>query len=511
MSRMRQHLFDRDLRYVIKPRYAARASALGSHSHWIVSILIAVAVAIWLGRAPDASIDRVQPDADDTAVLKAQIASVLVAEPPISKAPTTSVQTLPPPAGMQGLAALSIPAKQTIHATETVPAGPSTPAVGDTARVALAPPRDSLTAMIPAAPAPHWQTVEIRKGDSLTRVFKQLGLDPRPAIIIANKPGARALKNLRIGPHLKVRISDDKLVALQYQQNLTTLLRVEATGGDYSIDTVKRQFDITEREVTGLITDSLYRSALRAGLSDQFTYSLASIFQWQIDFATDIRKGDRFSVVFEEKSLDGKKAGKGAILAAEFVVSGNHYRAVRQASKDGTSAYFAPDGTSLRGVFLRSPVAITRITSGYSLKRFHPVLKKWRAHRGVDYAGRTGTPVMATGAGKVIFAGRKGGYGKAVILKHGGRYSTLYGHLSRYGKGIRKGQRVNQGQVIGYIGSTGLATGPHLHYEFRVNGKHRNPLTVRTPRAAPVNAAEKTAFLKHATTWTKRLNQLTGA
>jgi cell envelope opacity-associated protein A len=279
---MRQHLFDRDLRYVIKPRYAARASALGSHSHWIVSILIAVAVAIWLGRAPDASIDRVQPDADDTAVLKAQIASVLVAEPPISKAPTTSVQTLPSPAGMQGLAALSIPAKQTIHATETVPAGPSTPAVGDTARVALAPPRDSLTAMIPAAPAPHWQTVEIRKGDSLTRVFKQLRLDPRRAIIIANKPGARALKNLRIGPHLKVRISDDKLVALQYQQNLTTLLRVEATGDDYSIDTVKRQFDITEREITGLITDSLYRSALRAGLSDQFTYSLASIFNGKL-------------------------------------------------------------------------------------------------------------------------------------------------------------------------------------------------------------------------------------
>jgi murein DD-endopeptidase MepM/ murein hydrolase activator NlpD len=213
---------------------------------------------------------------------------------------------------------------------------------------------------------------------------------------------------------------------------------------------------------------------------------LAHIFGWDIDFALNIRNGDSFSVIYQEDYLNGKKLNDGPILAAEFINQGHVYRAIRYTDPTGNSDYYDPSGKSMRKAFLRTPVEFTRISSGFTMGRFHPILNKIRAHKGVDYAAPTGTPIKATGDGKITFRGRKGGYGNVVILQHGARYSTLYGHMSKFRGGLAVGSRVRQGQVIGYVGMTGLATGPHLHYEFRIDGVHRDPLRVKLPGAEPL-------------------------
>ncbi|MCK4675759.1 MAG: peptidoglycan DD-metalloendopeptidase family protein, partial [Gammaproteobacteria bacterium] len=224
-----------------------------------------------------------------------------------------------------------------------------------------------------------------------------------------------------------------------------------------------------------------------AGISDNIIMELANIFGWDIDFALDIRKGDNFTVLYEELYRDGEKISDGKILAADFINDGKIYRAVRYKNpQTSESEYYTPDGKSMRKAFIRSPVHFSRISSGFNLKRKHPILLNKRPHRGVDYAAKSGTPIYAAGDGKVIFKGKKGGYGKVMILKHGSKYSSLYAHLKTYNRKLRVGSRVKQGQTIAYVGSTGLATGPHLHYEFRVNGVHRNPLTVRLPASNPV-------------------------
>ena len=214
---------------------------------------------------------------------------------------------------------------------------------------------------------------------------------------------------------------------------------------------------------------------------------LANIFGWDIDFALDIRKGDNFTVLYEELYRDGEKISDDKIIAADFVNDGKIYRAVRYKNpQTSESEYYTPDGKSMRKAFIRSPVHFSRISSGFNLKRKHPILLNKRPHRGVDYAAKRGTPIYAAGDGKVIFKGKKGGYGKVMILKHGSKYTTLYAHLKTYNRKLKTGSRVKQGQTIAYVGSSGLATGPHLHYEFRVNGVHRNPLTVRLPASNPV-------------------------
>jgi murein DD-endopeptidase MepM/ murein hydrolase activator NlpD len=222
---------------------------------------------------------------------------------------------------------------------------------------------------------------------------------------------------------------------------------------------------------------------------------LAGIFGWDIDFALDIREGDEFRLVYEEQFLDGEKIRNGNILAAEFVNRGHSYRAVRYQAKNGRADYYTPTGQNMRKAFLRSPVDFRRISSRFG-KRHHPVLNRMRMHKGVDYAAARGTPIRATGDGKIIYRGRKGGYGKTVIIRHGSKYSTLYAHMSSYNRKVRHGSRVKQGQIIGYVGATGRATGPHLHYEFRVHGAHRNPLTVKLPSAASIDKKLKSDFLQ---------------
>ena len=221
---------------------------------------------------------------------------------------------------------------------------------------------------------------------------------------------------------------------------------------------------------------------------------IVNIFGWDIDFVLDIRNGDRFRVLYEELYLDGEKVGEGEIIAAEFWNQGRHLTAYRYQTRDGDVSYFDSDGNSMRKEFIRTPVAFSRISSRFSTGRKHPILNKVRAHNGIDYAAPSGTPIKAAGKGKVIFAGVKGGYGNVLILKHGQRYSTLYAHMRGFAKGIRVGSRVNQSQTIGYVGASGLATGPHLHYEFRIDGVHRNPQTVPLPKASGIASSEKPQF-----------------
>jgi murein DD-endopeptidase MepM/ murein hydrolase activator NlpD len=263
-----------------------------------------------------------------------------------------------------------------------------------------------------------------------------------------------------------------------------------------------------QASVSGHIIDSLFVDGRKAGLSDAQIMELANLFGWDIDFALELQKGDRFEVVYDELWVDGEKLRNGPILAAEFINRGKVYRAVRYTDRQGETHYYSPDGYAKKRAFIRTPVKFTRISSRFTRKRWHPVLKRWRSHKGVDYAAPEGTPVKATGNGRVTFIGRKGGYGKVIFLHHGSRYTTVYGHLSRFARGLKTGSKVKQGQIIGYVGHTGLATGPHLHYEFRINGVHRNPLTVKLPKSIRLPKKELARFRRQIQPMVAQLDEL---
>ena len=285
----------------------------------------------------------------------------------------------------------------------------------------------------------------------------------------------------------------------------TVTLSKTDKGYEFKRDLAKP--DIHPAYAHGVIDSSLFLSAKRAGLSHNLTMDLANIFDYDIDFALDIREGDEFEVIYEEKSVNGKQVGTGNILAARFTNRGKTYSAVRFTSSQGIASYFRDDGTSMRKAFIRTPVDFARISSRFSIGRRHPILNKIRAHKGVDYAAPRGTPIKATGDGKIVLAGRRGGYGNAVIIQHSGKYRTLYGHMQGFAKGIKTGGTVKQGQIIGYIGTTGLSTGPHLHYEFQVNGQHVDPLGVKLPMADPLASAEKKRFLQMSKPLMARMDQ----
>tara|TARA_B100000029_G_scaffold515128_1_gene620739 strand:- start:2518 stop:4101 length:1584 start_codon:yes stop_codon:yes gene_type:complete len=353
----------------------------------------------------------------------------------------------------------------------------------------------------------RWINVSVKTGDSLSVIFERLKLNPQLAINIARQKDAVSLSNLRLGSHLKILVRAREFLELRYQINALTTLHIVKKADQFDIKKIKRKFDITQRTFSGSIKSSLFESGINDGLEMDLLYELSSIFQWKIDFNRDLRPGDTYTLIYEEKSLDGKLFGSGPILAADITLNGKQYRAIRHVDEIGRTQYFTPEGESLEGLFLRSPMKISRITSKFSNRRFHPVLKEWRAHKGVDYGGVTGDPVMATGDGIVTFAGWKGNYGRTVIIQHGKQYSTLYAHLSKFKQNVGVGNKVNQGQIIGYLGSSGLTTGPHLHYEFRVNGVHKNPLTVKLPRTFAIDRASRPKFFDRARNWTIQLDQ----
>lgn len=330
--------------------------------------------------------------------------------------------------------------------------------------------------------------VTVNSGDSLYLIFKRLGLPQRDlALMTGSKPLAKKLA--RIAPRQEIEFYVDtksRLTRLVHRPDRIRSLHVSRDGDIFTFEEIVELPDVSATSAAGVIDSSLFEAGQRAGLSDNLIMQMAEIFGWDVDFALDIRAGDRFALVFEEQFKDGEKIGEGPIIAAEFTNRGRRIRAVRYVDSTGRADFFSPDGRSMRKAFLRTPVNFTRISSRFSFSRRHPILHKMRAHRGVDYAAPRGTSVKASGDGRVVFAGRNGGYGRTIILQHGSAYTTLYAHLSRFSKGMRPGKRVEQGQVIGYVGSTGLATGPHLHYEFRVRGVHRDPLKVRLPQAEPL-------------------------
>lgn len=344
---------------------------------------------------------------------------------------------------------------------------------------------------LPATAAFGFDTIDVivHRNDTLDRIFRRLQLNLTDLASIRELPSVRqALDLLRPGDEITVTHHSGELQALTRQINVTQTLAVKRGSDGFVAEIIENPVEIVIARKRGVITSSLFEAADEAGISNQTTMAVANIFGWDVDFVLDIRDGDAFIVVYEQLWQDGAFVRDGEVIAAEFVNDGRTYRAVRYTLPDGRSEYFTPDGRSMRKTFLRAPVEFSRISSRFNPRRRHPVLNTIRAHKGVDYAAPSGTPVRAAGDGRIHFRGRQGGYGNAVVIEHGGSITTLYGHLSRFAKGAGNGQRVRQGQVIGYVGRTGLASGPHLHYEYRVNGVHRNPQTVKLGDAQPIAA-----------------------
>ncbi|MBL1320506.1 MAG: peptidoglycan DD-metalloendopeptidase family protein [Methylophaga sp.] len=336
-----------------------------------------------------------------------------------------------------------------------------------------------------------WQEITVKSGDNLSLIFPRVGLSARDVYNVAQLgKEVKPLLNLKPGQILRFSIKSAEetktLDKLELELSALQTLSITSSDNGYQTSMETRVVDSRQTQASGQIENSLFEAGIEAGLSDNIIMELAYIFGWDIDFALDLRKNDSFTIIYSEEYLDGEKIADGDILAAEFTNRGKTYRAVRYTDKTDVTRYYAPNGDSMRKTFSRSPVHFSRISSRFNPNRKHPILKTSRPHKGVDYAAARGTPITATGDGKVSSVGRKGGYGRTVVLSHGGKYTTLYAHMSSYKKGLRAGKRVQQGDVIGYIGSSGLATGPHLHYEFRVNGVHRNPLTVSLPKAEPL-------------------------
>lgn len=346
-----------------------------------------------------------------------------------------------------------------------------------------------------------WQEEKVRNGDSLALIFSRLKLSPNLLHRIVNSSEeAKTLANIRPGEVIRVRLDQQgELLELVHKQSAIRSLQILPSDEAFTAQINDRSLEKRLASASGTITSSLYMGAQRAGLSDSLTMELANIFGWDIDFALEIRAGDQFSLIYEEEYLDGKKYRNGPILAAEFVNQGKVFRAIRFEDGEGYSSYYSPEGDSMRKAFLRAPVDFRRISSRFTKARYHPVLGKKRPHKGVDYAASIGTPIKASGDGRVIFRGNKGGYGRTVMIKHGSQYTTLYAHMSKFRGNVKNGSRVRQGQVIGYVGKSGLATGPHLHYEFRVNGVHRNPLTIKLPAAEPLEKKYREKFTRQST------------
>jgi murein DD-endopeptidase MepM/ murein hydrolase activator NlpD len=373
------------------------------------------------------------------------------------------------------------------------------PPDGATAATVTSPTFGSTTAPPTAAPLPGpvvqqasvASIIEIVVGrnDTLDAIFRRMSLNKSDLAAIRALPGIRqSLDFLKPGDAIKLTESDGDIKELTRKVSETQTLDVVRQTSGFEAKMIDNPVETRVRTAAAVIDSSLFQAAGAADISDAIALKLANVFAWDIDFVLDIREGDRFTAVYEQIYQDGKYLHDGEVLAAEFVNNGKVYRAVRFVSDSGSAGYYSPAGLAMRKAFLRAPVDFTRVSSAFNPHRQHPILNLIRGHMGTDYAAPTGTPVHAAGDGRVSFAGRRGGYGNAIVLMHGGNVSTLYGHMSRFARNMHVGTHVQQGEVIGYVGMTGLATGPHLHYEYLTNGVHRNPQTVQLPGAEPLHA-----------------------
>ncbi|NLQ19004.1 peptidoglycan DD-metalloendopeptidase family protein [Marinomonas sp. M1K-6] len=344
------------------------------------------------------------------------------------------------------------------------------------------------------------QSVEVKAGDSLSKVLSSEGVTAQDIykVSLADKT-QKTLLQMRPGQTLNFTTNEtsSELTQLTLTLNRLDSVTFERNGDKFDRKEASRTPEITQTYKEAEINNSLFVDGLKSGIDQPLLIELANIFGWDIDFALDIRKGDSLSVLYEEKFLDGEKIGHGNIIATQFINNGRTFQAIRYETKKGAN-YYTPDGLAMRKAFIRTPVDFTRISSKFNPNRLHPVFKTTRPHRGVDYAAASGTPVKAAGDGKISFAGKQNGYGNVVIIDHGKGYQTLYAHLRGFARGTKRGARVQQGKIIAYVGQTGWATGPHLHYEFRINGTHKNPVTVKLPNDDPMPKSDLKNFLPYA-------------
>jgi murein DD-endopeptidase MepM/ murein hydrolase activator NlpD len=370
---------------------------------------------------------------------------------------------------------------------------------------------------LPSAPstgadelARFWREERIQRGDTVASVLARLNVnDPAAVAYLLQAKDVRSLYQLIPGRSIRVVTTEDGgLESLSYVNTDGRRLHVKRGELGFSASEEVPSTEQWVMQSSGEIETSLFAATDVAGVPEMVAVQLAEIFSSDIDFHRDLRRGDRFSVVYEALAADGEFVGFGRVLSAEFVNQGNVFRAVYFRDSQGRSGYYTPDGRNMRKAFLRSPIEFSRVTSGFSNSRFHPVLKTWRAHKGIDYGAPTGTRVRATADGYVTFAGRKGGYGNMVTVRHPNGYSTLYAHLSGFAEGVRQGKRVIQGEVVGFVGSTGLATGSHLHYEFHVNGVHQNPMRLAMPPGPPITTQLRPEFEEAARPLFARLDML---
>lgn len=372
-------------------------------------------------------------------------------------------------------------------------------------------------AVVPETPLAYVHQERIQRGDTIASLMARLGVVDGEAVgfLRTSRDAALINRQMRPGKTVTARTgANGEFYSLAFPLNGGEKeLVVEKVAGSYR---VREQLQPTETRVvmkSGEIRSSLFAATDAVGLPDAAAIQMADIFGGDVDFHSDLRKGDRFSIVYEMVYSRGEPVKVGRILAAEFINAGHSYKALlfnqSNDSKD-KGDYYGPDGKPLRKAFLRSPLEFSRVTSGFTSARFHPILQSWRAHKGVDFGAPTGTGVRATADGSVEFVGRQGGYGNFVVIKHQGSFSTAYGHLKGFAAGLHKGAHVRQGEIIGYVGSTGWATGPHLHYEFRISGNQVNPMTVALPSAVPLNKDQMVAFRQASALFYAQLDQIRG-
>lgn len=356
-----------------------------------------------------------------------------------------------------------------------------------------------------------WRQVDIKRGDTMAAILARLEVNAQDtANFLQAARESKAMRRLVPNKTIYAQTSaQGELLTMRYFFDNEELFLMEKVDDAFHMSEQKIELDKQIKMRSGTVNSSLFAATDKAGIPNNVAAQITEIFASDIDFYRDLRKGDRFNVVYETMhDNDGKQTKAGRVLAVEYINNEKSHQAVYFQSSNGEGGYYTPEGKSLRKQFLRAPLSFSRISSGFTNARFHPVLKKWRAHKGIDYAAPTGTPVMATASGKVSFSGTQRGYGKLIILTHDEKYDTAYGHLSAFAKGLRNGKRVNQGDVIGYVGATGMATGPHLHYELRVNGVQQDPSKVVLPSAPPIAANGMAAFKEETESLLARLDIL---
>lgn len=353
-----------------------------------------------------------------------------------------------------------------------------------------------------------WKTYHVKSYDNLTNIFHKINQQEVLKPLQKNKKIARVLSKLKKGSIARAKSIDGKLAELVFTRNNIDSFIITQKDGAFKGEWKKHIFEVRQARASFTINNGLFFDGRKAGVTDKVVKQIVKVFDWDIDFSHDVRIGDKVTAVYEEIFHDGDKVDSRHLLAAEFINKGHAHRAIRYTFANGKADYFTPQGREMKKAFIRTPVAHARVSSHFNPSRYHPKLHKIRAHKGTDFSARTGTAIMATGNGKIKFIGRKGGYGRTVVIQHREGYTTLYAHMSKYKKGLKQGDTVIQGETIGYVGRSGLASGPHLHYEFRHNDKPVNPMTVSLPNSMSLSSRELKDFRSDAVNLVLQLNVL---